>query len=152
MRAYYFDGLPGDQTLPNDSGISLAAIGVILWHIPTPVSVVSAYNAVDTIARDRGYKTIETMTVTKESFGDHYEEQLEIFYSEFYTRVHEDEEIRYILEGGGFFDVHKEEKATNRWIRLVVNAGDLVLPPAGIYHRFTLDERDMIKARPHNDP
>ncbi|KAI9459370.1 Acireductone dioxygenase [Boletus coccyginus] len=147
MRAYYFDGLPGDQTLPHDSGIptsnaTLAALGVILWHVPTPLSVANGYTAVDTIARDREYETIETMTVTKESLGDRYEEQLKIFYSE---HMHEDEEIRYIVEGGGFFDVH--EQATNRWIRFVVNAGDLVLLPAGIYHRFTLDERNLIKAR-----
>ncbi|KAI9459371.1 Acireductone dioxygenase [Boletus coccyginus] len=147
MRAYYFDGLPGDQTLPHDSGApasnaALAAIGVLLWHVPIPIAETSNYKAVDIIARNREYKTIETMTVTKESLGDRYEEQLKVFYSE---HMHEDEEIRYILEGGGFFDVH--EQATDKWIRFVVDAGDLVLLPAGIYHRFTLDERNMIKAR-----
>ncbi|KAI9571810.1 1,2-dihydroxy-3-keto-5-methylthiopentene dioxygenase [Boletus coccyginus] len=129
MRAYYFDGLPGDQTLPHDSGVpvsnaALAEIGVILWHVPISTSETDDYNTVDTIARDREYKT------------------LKIFYSE---HMYEEEEIRYVLEGGGFFDVH--EQATNKWIRLAVNAGDLVLLPAGIYHRFTLDERNMVKGR-----
>ncbi|KAF8550321.1 hypothetical protein OG21DRAFT_1547422 [Imleria badia] len=79
----------------------------------------------------------------------------------FCRHVHEDEEIRYILEGGGFFDVHGAVFTTagfgtrflpgcmdtNKWIRFVVNPGDLALLPAGIYHRFMLDERNMIKER-----
>ncbi|KAF8550320.1 Acireductone dioxygenase [Imleria badia] len=147
MQAYYFDDVPGDQRLPHDSGIpvsnaALASIGVILWHVPIAISTASNYSQVDTIAREREYKTIDVMAVTKEALGDLYEKNLKIFYSE---HMHEDEEIRYILEGGGFFDVH--ENATNKWIRFVVNAGDLVLLPAGIYHRFTLDERNVIKAR-----
>ena len=185
MRAYYFDDLPGDQSLPHDSGIpvsnaALASIGVLLWHVPIPISVANDFAQVDTIALDREYKTIDVMAVTKEALGDLYEAQLKVFYSEyvvslgphgslvlnitFSRHMHEDEEIRYVLEGGGFFDVHGKhcyhchhltsypiivwiENATNKWIRFVVNAGDLVLLPAGIYHRFTLDDRQMIKAR-----
>ena len=87
MRAYYFDDLPGDQGLPHDSGIPannavLANIGVLLWHVPIPISTESGYAEVDTIARERDYKIIETMAVTKEALGDCYEQQLKIFYSE----------------------------------------------------------------------
>ena len=42
--------------------------------------------------------------------------------------------------------IFKKETPTDAWIRLAVVAGDLVVLPAGIYHRFTLDEGNIIKA------
>ena len=77
--------------------------------------------------------------------------------------MHEDEEIRYILSGSCFFDVRGTlkcfkrtlsaineyvytEHPSEKWIRIHVLPGDLLVIPVGIYHRFSLDELNQVKA------
>ncbi|KAL4068001.1 Acireductone dioxygenase ARD family [Scleroderma yunnanense] len=144
MRAYYFDDLPGDQRAQHDSGIPvepgvLDKIGVLHWRIPVPTD--EKYTGIDAVAQERNYKNRDVITITKEGLGDLYESKIKTFYEE---HMHEDEEIRYILEGSGYFDVR--DHPTDAWIRCAVVAGDLLVLPAGIYHRFTLDEKNTIKA------
>ncbi|KAJ7692195.1 ARD/ARD' family-domain-containing protein [Mycena rosella] len=38
------------------------------------------------------------------------------------------------------------ETPTDAWTRLAIEPGDLLFVSVGIYHRFTLDEKDNIKA------
>ncbi|KAJ7866165.1 Acireductone dioxygenase ARD family [Mycena leptocephala] len=144
MRAYYFDNVPGDQRLPHDyvpsrpvAPETLSALKLPFWHIP----VEGHEDAVNAIAKERGYKNRDTINVSKEGMGAVYEEKIRGFFEE---HMHEDEEIRYILSGSGFFDVR--ETPSDAWIRLAVEPGDLLVLPAGIYHRFTIDENNRIQA------
>merc|ERR1712071_124923 len=88
---------------------------------------------------DRGYSYSDIITVHPDHLPG-YEEKVKAFFEE---HIHDAEEIRYILDGQGFFDVRDLQ---DRWIRVHIKKGDLMTLPEGIYHRFTTDKTDMIHA------
>lgn len=178
-------------------------------------------------AKDRGYKNRDEINVSKAGMGDIYEEKIKGFFRcvprslvlalhpqgqadvqpARREHLHEDEEIRYIKDGRGYFDLRGAstlplspsplrgprsprrpssggacrsrgvadparqactqrarhaapralsltlplarslaEKGDKRWIRVAVEPKDLLIVPAGVYHRFTLDEGNFIHA------
>lgn len=133
------DGLPlpiqGDQRQPHDSGKAvttdaLARVGVLYLHAPQ-------LSDVDALASERGYKNRDEVKVSPQTMGDAYEDKVRSF---FHEHLHEDEEIRYIRGGRGYFDVRNEG---DEWVRIELEKDDLIILPPGIYHRFTTDETNV---------
>ncbi|CAK3831701.1 1,2-dihydroxy-3-keto-5-methylthiopentene dioxygenase [Lecanosticta acicola] len=138
MRAYYYDNLEGDQRLPHDSGrevtpSKLSSLGILHYYYPDDM------DGVNKIAAARNYKNRDEIEISPSTLPG-YEEKVKNF---FHEHLHEDEEIRYILGGGGYFDVRSEG---DDWVRIRLEKGDLMIMPAGIYHRFTTDEQNYTKA------
>lgn len=69
---------------------------------------------VNKLASERGYRNRDEITVSPKTMGDVYEEKVKSFFSE---HLHEDEEIRYIRDGHGYFDVRSKG---DQWIRIRV--------------------------------
>ncbi|KAK4703331.1 hypothetical protein P7C70_g2883, partial [Phenoliferia sp. Uapishka_3] len=141
MKAWIFDDLPGDQRAPHNSGdsspVDLAALAKLGLLAKSDVDM----DAVEVVVKERNYKNRDVIKVSKEGLGDLYESKLLGFFRE---HMHEDEEIRYIQEGEGYFDVRDSTDA--RWIRVSMLPGDLLVLPAGIYHRFTLTDSNYVQA------
>ncbi|TKA73185.1 1,2-dihydroxy-3-keto-5-methylthiopentene dioxygenase [Cryomyces minteri] len=139
MKAYWYDNLPGDQREPHDSGRAASAeqlskLGILHYHLPSRADV-------DALARERGYKNRDEITISPATMGAAaYEAKVRAFFDE---HLHEDEEIRYILDGAGFFDVRSRG---DDWLRIRLERFDVMVMPAGIYHRFTTDDKNYTKA------
>lgn len=133
-----------DQRLPHHldppqfvSMDDLKQVGVLYWNFdPNNYERDQEYNDLKT---NRGYSYQDKIEVSPKTL-DNYDTKIKAFYDE---HIHTDEEIRFVLDGSGYFDVRDLE---DKWIRIEVSGGDLIVLPAGIYHRFTLDTNDYIKA------
>jgi len=140
MKAYVFDGLPGDQREPHDSGRSISfdqleRLGVLPRQGQNQ-------SQVDAIAKERGYKCRDEIMVSKAGLGEAYEAKIKGFFEE---HLHEDEEIRWIREGCGYFDVR--DSTDEEWIRIKVEPADLIVyRPVFTIAYFTLDHTNFVRA------
>jgi 1,2-dihydroxy-3-keto-5-methylthiopentene dioxygenase len=150
VRAWFMDGdESADQRAEHraagdDAGVPLAALdalGVLQFRLDPRVDKAAAEAggfdaaadaALQALRAARGYSYVDLITLSPEKLPN-YEAKLKIFFTE---HLHTDEEIRFCLEGSGYFDVRD---ARDRWVRISLGPGDLIVLPAGMFHRFTLD-------------
>ncbi|XP_050389633.1 acireductone dioxygenase [Patella vulgata] len=112
--------------------------GIMYWEIDS--DTYETNEELKQIRKEQDYSYEDEITITEQALPN-YHEKLKIFFME---HLHSDEEIRYILDGSGYFDVRDSDE---KWIRIKVEKNDMITLPAGIYHRFTLDDKNYIKAK-----
>lgn len=143
LEAWYMDSSEEDQRKPHRLDPNqpvpleyLNQLGVFYWKLNA--DIYEADPELEKIRKEQGYTYMDILSIRKDTLPD-YENKLKMFFTE---HLHLDDEIRYILDGRAYFDVRDKQ---DRWIRIVLGKGDLITLPAGIYHRFTLDETDYTK-------
>ncbi|KAL6953245.1 homogentisate 1,2-dioxygenase [Sarracenia purpurea var. burkii] len=144
IQAWYMDDSDEDQRLPHHrnpeeyvSLDQLAELGVLSWRLQA--DNYETDDKLKEIREARRYSYMDIIEVCPEKLPN-YEAKIKNFFEE---HLHTDEEIRYCLAGSGYFDVRD---CNDAWIRVWIKKGGMIVLPAGIYHRFTLDANNYIKA------
>ncbi|KNA21285.1 hypothetical protein SOVF_044580 [Spinacia oleracea] len=160
IQAWYMDDSDEDQRLPHHkepkefvSLEQLDELGVLSWRLDA--DNYETDEELKKIREARGYTYTDFCEVCPAKLPN-YDEKIKHFFEE---HLHTDEEIRYCVAGSGYFDVRDRD---DKWIRIWVKKGAMIVLPAGSYHRFTLDSDNYIKAMrlfvgdpvwtPHNRP
>ncbi len=111
----------------------LARVGVLYERLPLD----GYQEALERLKAARGYVTQDIVELQPEmpnlrAVCDKFKDE----------HLHRDDEVRFVLEGEGIFDIRA---ADGRWMRVAVEAGDLIVVPADLYHRFFLTDRQQIR-------
>ncbi|KAF5917271.1 hypothetical protein HPG69_008343 [Diceros bicornis minor] len=139
VQAWYMDESADDQRRPHRAQPDRPVDLEQLRRLGLDADKYENDPELEKIRKERNYSWMDIITICKDKLPN-YEEKIRMFYEE---HLHLDDEIRYILDGSGYFDVRDRE---DRWIRISMEKGDMITLPAGIYHRFTLDEKNYVKA------
>src|SRR5204863_3131900 len=100
---------------------------------------------IEQLNRRGGYVTADVIDINPETPG--LEEMLAKFKREHW---HDEDEVRFIIEGHGVFHIHPRDGAV---VAIEVEAGDLIRVPRGTWHWFDLCETREIRAiRLFQDP
>ena len=111
-----------------------------------PAEVLAAYAAeIDRLKEEGGYVTADVIDVKPDTPG--LDAMLAKFSREHW---HDEDEVRFILEGRGLFHIHPREGAV---LAIEVGPGDLLRVPRGTWHWFDLCADRRIRAiRLFQDP
>ena len=133
MRVSWLEGQVEGQAARPATTEDLAAVGVLCERLPA-----EGYQpALDRLREQRGYVTQDVVELRSDT--PNLDGILGKFKDE---HLHRDDEVRFVVEGEGVFDIRG---ADERWLRVEVEPGDLIVVPALLYHRFFLTERRQIR-------
>ena len=133
MRLDWIDPPAGADAKPSLD--ELAAIGV--HHERLELGDAAFQPALDALKAARGYVEQDIVELRPDTPG------LEGICAKFADEhLHTDDEVRFVLEGEGIFDLRSRE---DQWMRVTVEAGDLIVVPAHLHHRFFLTESKQIR-------
>ncbi|HUP60809.1 MAG TPA: cupin domain-containing protein [Thermoanaerobaculia bacterium] len=130
MRAYSLEN-PNSLIEPAD----LERHGVLSWHVSSNDAERDA--TVAAIKREHRYVDQDVVELSQET--PNLDAVCAKFDKEHY---HTEDEVRFVLEGDGIFDVRDD---ADQWIRIEVTEGDIILIPAHKHHRFYLTDRKRIR-------
>eukprot|EP01120_Amphizonella_sp_Union-15-10_P010877 TRINITY_DN4510_c0_g1_i1.p1 TRINITY_DN4510_c0_g1~~TRINITY_DN4510_c0_g1_i1.p1 ORF type:complete len:326 (+),score=63.15 TRINITY_DN4510_c0_g1_i1:78-1055(+) len=114
----------------------LKKIGVLYWNLDA--DNYEEEGKLSKICEERGYTYKDVVEVSPNTLPN-YEEKIKIFFQE---HLHTDEEIRFFLDGSGYFDVRGLD---DEWIRIHCEKGEMIILPAGMYHRYSNDSNNYAK-------
>lgn len=113
----------------------LAAAGVLYQHLSTDPTTYEP--ALAELRQSRGYITRDEVALSPQT------PNLPVLLAKFLDEhLHTEDEVRFVLSGEGIFDIRS---ADDRWMRVQVEAGDLIVVPRDRYHRFLLTEKECIR-------
>ncbi|HEY4223939.1 MAG TPA: cupin domain-containing protein [Myxococcota bacterium] len=129
MRAFFRES-------PNEKidGNVLEANGVFYRQLPMEKDQYQPH--LDDLTKKRGYITQDEVKLWPDM--PNLEVALKKFDPEHH---HEEDEVRFVLDGEGVFDIRSNDE---RWMRVIVEKGDLIVVPKGKHHRFELTEQTQI--------
>lgn len=100
-------------------------------------AIIDAYKEeLERLKKEKGYITEDIVVLSEKT--PNLENLLEKFKKEHH---HVDDEVRFVVHGSGVFPLKLDGEIVEVWIE----AGDLIVVPAGTRHWFELDENRKIK-------
>ena len=132
MRAYLLEPSM-DQPNRSYAADDLQQMGVLHWRLPLSGSEAE----IERIKRERGYVDQDEVSLSPET--PNLDAVCAKFDKEHYHTL---DEVRFVVDGAGIFDVRDR---SDQWVRIEVDAGDLIVIPANTYHRFYLTEAKNIR-------
>lgn len=132
MKLQWLEPQPDDAPI---TGADLTAVGVLAERLE--LSPDAFQPSLDALKAERGYAEQDIVELSLET------PNLEGLCAKFIDEhLHTDDEVRYVLEGEGIFDLRSKD---DRWMRVTVQPGDLLVVPANLHHRFQLTSRQHIR-------
>jgi len=131
MKAWWLD--KGEAaTLSQDA---LGDQGILARTLP--LDPAEHQPTLDALKTERGYIEQDVIELTPKTPG------LDALCQKFVDEhTHDDDEVRFTLAGEGLFDIRSDD---DRWMRVLVEPGDLIVVPKDRHHRFMLTDARAIR-------